>query len=103
MTAQVVVTFENGKQVYFGGDSNRTSLTEVGVGSAANATRKEFEAALDNLGELVDSLQKAIAKTVTKPDKVELAFGASIKGKCDLWVVSGEGEADFKVTLTWGK
>jgi hypothetical protein len=23
--------------------------------------------------------------------------------ECDLWVVSGEGEAEFKVTITWEK
>ncbi|GJE01480.1 hypothetical protein GMJLKIPL_3412 [Methylobacterium isbiliense] len=28
---------------------------------------------------------------------------ASLTGEGDLWIVSGETEAEFKVTLTWGK
>jgi len=34
-----------------------------------------------------------------RPDKVEMEFGASLSGDCDLWIVSGEGKADFKVKL----
>jgi hypothetical protein len=26
---------------------------------------------------------------------------ASLSGECDLWIVSGDGEAEFKVTLAW--
>jgi hypothetical protein len=29
--------------------------------------------------------------------------GASLTGECDLWIVSGDTKAEFKVTLTWGK
>ncbi|MBY0297813.1 MAG: hypothetical protein K2X71_17555 [Methylobacterium sp.] len=32
-----------------------------------------------------------------------MEFRASLTGECDLWIVSGETEAEFKVTLTWGK
>jgi hypothetical protein len=32
-----------------------------------------------------------------------MEFGASLSGNCDLWVVSGEGKADFKVKLVWSK
>jgi len=38
-----------------------------------------------------------------RPDKVEMEFGCSLNGKCDLQVVSGEGKADFKVKLAWSK
>jgi hypothetical protein len=38
-----------------------------------------------------------------RPDKVEMEFGASLSGDCDLWIVSGEGKADFKVKLAWNK
>lgn len=31
-----------------------------------------------------------------------MEFRASLSGECDLWVVSGEGEAEFKVKVTWG-
>jgi hypothetical protein len=40
---------------------------------------------------------------VHRPDKVEMEFGASLSGECDLWIVSGDGEAEFKVKLSWDK
>ena len=38
-----------------------------------------------------------------RPDKIEMEFRASLSGECDLWIVSGDGEAEFKVKLAWGK
>ena len=38
-----------------------------------------------------------------RPDKFEMEFGASLSGDCDLWIVSAEGKAEFKVKLAWGK
>jgi hypothetical protein len=32
-----------------------------------------------------------------------MEFGATLSSECDLWIVSGHGEAEFKVTLSWGK
>jgi hypothetical protein len=32
-----------------------------------------------------------------------MEFRASLSGECDLWIVSGDGEAEFKVKLAWGK
>jgi hypothetical protein len=26
-----------------------------------------------------------------------------LTGNCDLWIVSGEGEAEFSVKVSWGK
>jgi hypothetical protein len=38
-----------------------------------------------------------------KPEKVEIELRASLSSECNLWIVFGDGEAEFKVTLTWGK
>jgi len=38
-----------------------------------------------------------------RPDEIEMEFRASLSTECDLWIVSGDGEAEFKVTLGWGK
>ena len=34
---------------------------------------------------------------------LKMEFRASLSGECDLWIVSGNAEAEFKVTLAWGK
>ena len=31
-----------------------------------------------------------------------MEFGAKLSADCDLWIVSGTGEAEFKVKLAWG-
>ena len=36
-------------------------------------------------------------------EKVQMEFSASLTAECDLWMVSGQGEAEFKVALAWGK
>jgi hypothetical protein len=48
-------------------------------------------------------LEQAVGKMPNRPDKVEMEFRASLSGECDLWIVSGDGEAEFKVKLAWGK
>ena len=46
---------------------------------------------------------KTISGLANRPEKVEMEFGASLTGECDLWIISGTAKAEFKVALTWGK
>jgi hypothetical protein len=64
-------------------------------------TTETFKSALGSLGELVKILEHSVGNLPELPNKVEMEFGASLKGDCNLWIVSGEGEADFKVKLSW--
>jgi hypothetical protein len=48
-------------------------------------------------------LEQTVGRMVKRPDKVEMEFGASLSGERDLWIVPGTAEAEFKVTLMWGK
>lgn len=100
MTVEAVVDFAAGRKVYF--VSGSSSLQEVSTASKVSAASKEqFEGALATLGDLISTMEKSLESVAKKPKKVEMEFGASIKGNCDLWIVSGEGNAAFKVTLTW--
>ncbi len=45
--------------------------------------------------------ERRLGALVRRPTKVEMEFGATLSADCDLWVVSGKGEAEFKVTLSW--
>ena len=38
-----------------------------------------------------------------RPDKIELEFGATLSRDCDLWIVAGGEEPEFKVKLSWKK
>jgi Trypsin-co-occurring domain 1 len=102
MSAEVVIEFDNGRKLYFEGVGESSGLDESSFGSkVAAASKEQFESALGTLGSLINSLEKSLAGVVKKPKKVEMEFGASLTGDCNLWIVSGEGSASFKVTLTW--
>lgn len=68
----------------------------------AKYTGEKFKAAMGSLAGLVAALGESVGRMAHRPEKVEMEFGASLSGDCDLWVVSGEGKADFRVKLVWG-
>jgi hypothetical protein len=104
MATGIVVEFSDGSKVVIGGHGPLTGLSEVGIGDdIAKATGEKFKAALGSLATLVASLEEALGRMEKRPDKVELEFRASLSAECDLWVVSGDGEAEFKVKIGWGK
>ena len=79
-------------------------LSEVSLrDDIAKATGDQFKKALGSLADLVAVPEEAVGRVAHRPEKVEMEFKASLSGECDLWIVSGEGEAEFKVTLGWGK
>jgi Trypsin-co-occurring domain 1 len=104
MPARMIVELPGGNKVLFGGGGTTTGLSEVGLSEdIAKATGEKFKAALGSLADLVAALEQSVGHMPHRPDKVEMEFGASLSGECDLWIVSGEGEAEFKVKLAWGK
>src|SRR5215469_14907025 len=104
MSARMLVELPGGKQILFGGTGPSSGLGEVAIGEAVvKATGDAFRSALGTLGQLVAMLEQAVGNMPNRPEKVEMEFRASLSGECDLWVVSGDGEAEFKVKLVWGK
>jgi hypothetical protein len=103
MSARMIVELHGGKKVLFGGESSETGLSEVAFRNAPKVAADKFQAAMGSLSDLVAMLEKSVGAMAKRPDKVEMEFGASLSGDCDLWIVSAEGKAEFKVTLTWGK
>jgi len=101
MSAQMIVELPDGAKIHFGREP-KTGLSEVGMAEdIARASAEKFKAALGSLASLVAALEASVGQMPHRPDKVEMEFGASLSGDCDLWVVSGEGKADFKVKLAW--
>jgi hypothetical protein len=104
VAAKIVVELPDGKQLFFGGRGPTTGLSEVGiVENVTKAASDRFKGALGTLATLVGLLEETVSRVERRPDKVEMEFRASLSGECDLWIVSGDGEAEFKVTLSWGK
>jgi hypothetical protein len=104
MSARMIIELPAGQKVLFGGRAPETGLAEVGIAEdVARVAGEKFRAALGTLGDLVATLEQSVARMTHRPDKVEMEFGATLSGECDLWIVSGEGEAEIKVKLAWGK
>ena len=97
----MIVELPDGAKIHFGRELE-TGLSEVGIAEdIARASAEKFKVALGALASLVAALEASVRQMPHRPDKVEMEFGASLGGDCDLWVVSGEGKADFKVKLAW--
>lgn len=104
MSARMIVELHGGKKLLFGGQGPESGLSEAGFGEdIAKVTSDKFQAALGSLSELVAVLERSVGQMAQRPDKFELEFGASLSGDCDLWIVSSEGKAEFKIKLAWGK
>jgi hypothetical protein len=98
----VEVKFASGNRVRFG-SSQGGGMDKVSRRNLPEKASETFEKAMGALGDVVKALETAVGKLEQKPEGVEIEFSASLSGDCDLWVVSGHGEAEFKVTLSWGK
>jgi len=104
MSARMLVELPGGKQLLLGGAGPAAGLAEAAIGETiVKATTDGFKAALGTLAQLVGMLEQSVGAMPHRPDKVEMEFSASLSGECDLWIVSGDTEAEFKVKLAWGK
>ena len=104
MSARMQVDLGEGRRLLIGGSGAETGLSEVSVGEGvAKASADAFKAGLASLGDLFGMLNAAVEKLPKRPESIEMQFKAKLTGNCDLWIVSGEGEAEFSVTVSWGK
>lgn len=104
MPAKMVVELPDGKQLILGGGGRATGLSEVGIaGQITRAASDAFKGALGTLAGLVGMLEETVGRMEHRPDNVEMEFRVSLSSECDLWIVSGDGESEFKVTISWGK
>jgi NTP-dependent ternary system trypsin peptidase co-occuring protein len=104
MPARMIVETASGNKILIGGRGAPLGLSEVSVlDSVRTATGEQFKKAMGSLADLVATLEESVGRMARRPEKIEMEFKASLTGECDLWIVSGEGEAEFKVKLAWGK
>lgn len=95
-----LIEFADGRKLLLGGEVG-SGREQVSTGRAAKISADRFAEALGTLGDVVDLLEKKLGGLPSRPNKVELEFGASLSGDANLWIVSGEAKAEFKVKLTW--
>jgi hypothetical protein len=104
MSARIEVELTNGSKVLFGKREAAGRSSEVPSRvETANVTAYTFKIALGSLAEVVEMLEHAVASMANRPEKVEMEFGASLSSECNLWIMPGAGDAEFRVKLTWGR
>lgn len=104
MDAPLQVQLAEGRKLLIGGNGSAAGLAEVSVADrAVEVGADAFRKGLASLGDLFQMLDAAVAAIPRKPESIEMEFKAKLTGECDLWVVSGEGEAEFAVKVTWGR
>lgn len=102
MSARMIIELSDGNIVLFGG-APVAGARDVGFADDfTKANGEAFKSALGSLAELVKFFEASIDAMPKRPDRLEVEFGATLSRECDLWIVSGEGEAEFKVKLSWG-
>ena len=104
VAARMIVEFPGGNKVLFGGSGGSAGLSEVARrDDIAKATGDQFKKALASLTDITSAVEQSMDRMAHRPETVEIEFRASLTAECDLWIISGEGEAEFKITLAWGK
>ena len=64
-------------------------------------TMLPFSDVIRPIGEVAEMVFEAVKSKVINPDKITLEFGATLKGGVNLYIVSGNVDATFKVSLAW--
>ena len=98
MTARIEVELVNGSKILIGGREAAGNSSAI-----PNVSAYTFKNALGSLVEVVEILEHAVASMANRTEKVEMEFGASISSECNLCIVPGAEDAEFRVKLTWGR
>ena len=98
MTARIEVELFNGSKILIGGGHAAGSSLAI-----PNVSAYTFKTGLGSLVEIVEILEHAVASMANRPEKVEMEFGASVSSECNLCIVPGTEDAEFRVKLTWGQ
>jgi hypothetical protein len=103
MPARVQVELPDGRKIFIGGAGDTPGLGQVSAASKiAIAGADAFQKGIGSLGDLFVMLDAAVSAAPKRPDAIEMEFRAKLTADCNLWIVSGEGEAEFSVKMSWG-
>ena len=82
-------------------EERRFGASDVSASRGEEDGKFSFEKVIQPIGEVSQLIFDALKESVKQPDSITVEFGASIKGKTKLLIVSGETDANIKVQMTW--
>jgi hypothetical protein len=111
MPVATVVELPNGGKLIFGQAPAGGGFVDVGavtdkLGQAATDKLRQvalenFKKTLASLGDVIQLVEDSVGRITGSAKSVEVEFGVALKGECDLKLVSGSAEAEFKIKVTW--
>ncbi len=69
-------------------------------GEAVKKASETFEAALEKVKPAARAVVEAF-RELNEPDEIGLEFGIQFKSSANVFVLTGEGNASFKLSLKW--
>jgi hypothetical protein len=71
------------------------------VENAITAAVPTFEAALENIRPIANTIIAKLKNLTSNPDQIQVEFGLKLTAQAGAILASASGEANFKVALTW--
>jgi hypothetical protein len=104
MSQIVEFELESGGVVYVEGERGSSGQSRpAGMGKKAVEKASEtFESALERVKPAAKAVVEAF-RELNEPDEIGLEFGIQFKTSVDAYVLTGEGNAAFKLSLKWKK
>lgn len=99
-TQTYTYTLPSGAVIYIENeDSDARGAREVSAKTSEKIL--PFTDVIQPIGEVAELVLDSVKSKIINPNKITLEFGATFKGGINLYIVSGNTEATFKVCLTW--
>jgi Trypsin-co-occurring domain 1 len=90
-----------------GAEGPSTGIRKAGVGDKAKAcldkATASFEDALSNALTAANAFVETASKIKVQPQELNIEFGLKLSGDLNLFVVSGNSEANFVIKMKWSQ
>lgn len=102
-----IIQFEiDGQKVFIEGDLPKDGgkMIAASPGKTIVEATSSFEQTLDPIMAFAGKIMERVAGLkIEKPDSLELEFGIKLSGAVNFWVISGTGEGNINLKLSWNK
>ena len=100
MTRIVPMTLESGEEIYLEATGS-ADYRPAGIrGGAVEAVAESFEQALDKVKPAARAVVEAF-RELNEPDEIGIEFGIQFSSELKAFVLTGEANASFKLSLKW--
>jgi hypothetical protein len=103
MKRYIEYEIEEGKSAVIEIEDTKGLVPAAAPGGVIAKSKQSFDQALDTIGPIAGKLLNRLKEIPKTPDQINLEFGLKLGFQTGVVIASGNGEANFKVSLTWKK